>query len=520
MPDPEPKTNTIPPLPSLSPDKRARIAALWPTLPLKAKQELARAIVAEQNYPLTHPIECYTPQHVQPEFHKAPQKIRAVFGGNQSGKTYCGKFETAFHFTGQYPDWYPAASRMQQPTRGRIMVKDFPKGVGEVLEPALMSAIPQRLIKGVKRNSQGYLTKMYGVNGATLDIVTHDMDTKSLEGWQGDYLWCDEPPPRDKWIASMRGLVRKAGRCWMTCTPLDEPWLYDEVYLNPECFSRSVSMDDNAYLNPKEIETFVAMLNEDEKEARRYGKFMHMSGLTHKEFSVDVHVKDTLPDDARTWPRWQIVDPHTRKPFAVIYGAVDPLGRKWIYDEWPRDKFHTMRNSALTPQDYKHLFRDLEESTNIHRRIMDGRFCKQPMGAGGDSLLEIFDDLGIHFEPSYITATLGTTDPGYLKVKDALRTSLITNEPDLFVLRRCTNVIYAFQHNTWENYRDETKGIRETQSQFAKDFLDVIRYWLMDDPAYFVDEAVVSTHGRSKWVKDRDAESDGFDGSYGSMRDF
>lgn len=513
----------MPEFPKLAPDKRARIAALWPKLTLDEKQKLARALVAEHNYPLTHPIECYVPQdkpHWQKEFHRAPHKIRAMFGGNQSGKTYCGKFEAAFHFTGVYPDWYPVEGRMKQPTRGRILVKDFPKGVGEVMEPALASAIPERLIKGVKRNSQGYLTKMYGTNGSTIDIVTHDMDTKALEGWQGHWLWPDEPPSRDKWIACMRGLIKNAGRCWFTCTPLDEPWMYDEVYLNPEFFSCNVDIDDNKYLSKKEIDIFAGMLNEDEKEARLHGKFMHMSGLTHKEFSVDVHVKDSLPEDARNWPRWQIVDPHTRKPFAVIYGAIDPLGRKWIYDEWPRDKFHTMRNSAMTPVDYKHLFRDLEENTNIYRRIMDGRFCKQPMGAGGDSLLEIFDDLGIHYEPSYITHTLGTTDPGYLKTKDALRVSLITNEPDLFILRKCQNVIYAFQHNTWENYRDETKGIKETQSQFAKDFLDVIRYWLMDDPAYFVDEGVVNTHGRSKWVQEMQNGSEDFQGSYGAQRDY
>lgn len=508
--------------PQLSPGSRERIAAIWPYLTPHKKQLLAKALIAEKNYPKTHPIQCYRPQEKQRAFHLAPNKIRATFGANQSGKTYSGKFETAFHFTRDYPEWYPQDHRFTVPTKGRLMVKDFPKGVGEVIEPALFSAIPERFIKGIKRNSQGYLVKMYGINGDTLDIVTHDMDTKSLEGWQGHYLWCDEPPPRDKWIACMRGLIKNAGRCWMTCTPLDEPWMYDEIYLNPEVFSQSIDIMENEYLSEKEINIFASMLNEDEKEARLHGKFMHMSGLTHKEFDINIHVRESLPEDARNWPRWQIVDPHTRKPFAVIYGAVDPLGRKWIYDEWPRDKFHTMRNSALTPLDYKHLFRDLEEGQNIYRRIMDGRFCKQPMGAGGDSLLEIFDNLGLHFEPSYITQSLGTTDPGYLKVKDALRVSLITNEPDLFVLRKCTNVIYSFQHNTWENYRDETKGVRETQSQFAKDFLDVIRYWFMDDPGYFPDAGSgENTHGRTKWVQDRTAENSGeYTGSYGAQQEW
>ena len=508
------------PIPQIvPPEVREHLAKNFHSLPEDVLCAWLAEEVAELEYPITHPLQTYDPHEKQQAFHCATQKVRAIFGGNQSGKTFAGAREAAFHFTGDYPDWYPQALRIKQPSRGRILVKDFPKGVGEVLQPALEKAIPPRYLKresGIKKNSQGYWIKLYGTNGSVIDIVTHDMDTQSLEGWQGNWVWCDEPPPRDKWIATMRGLIRLAGRAWLTCTPLEEPWMYDDIYVNPEVFSVNMDIDENKYLSKEEIKSFADMLNEDEKEARLHGKFMHLSGLTHKEFDPKIHIKDTLPEDAKTWPRWQIVDPHTRKPFAVIWGAVDPMGRKWIYDEWPKEKFHTMKNSQFTPTDYKHLFADMEGEQTIYRRIMDGRFCKQPMGAGGDSLLEIFDDLGVHFEPSYITQTLGTTDPGYLKLKDALRVSMVTGEPDLFVLKHCTNVIYAFQHNTWENYRNQDQGVKEKQAEYAKDFLDTIRYWLMDDPTYFPNEAV-SDHGRGKWVLEREASEAG---TYGSLREW
>ena len=482
------------------------------------KKRLIRILLAKECYESTHPLEVYQPQVKQKLFHLNEKKVRAIFGANQSGKTWAGAREAGFHFTGDYPGWYPQNLRIRQPSRGRILVKDFPKGVGEILEPAIFKAIPKRYIKTIKRNSQGYIVRITGINGSVFDVVTHDMDTQSLEGWQGHWVWCDEPPPRDKWIATMRGLIRLRGRAWLTCTPLEEPWMYDEIYTNRDYFCVSIDITENDYLSKEEIKIFSDMLNEDEKEARLHGKFMHLSGLTYKEFSPDIHVKDALPDDAGTWPRWMVVDPHTRKPFAVIYGAIDPMGRKWVYDEWPTGLFHQMRNSPFTPTDYKHLFSDMEKETVIYRRIMDGRFCKQPMGAGGDSLLEIFDDLGIHFEPSYITSTLGTTDPGYLKLKDALRVSMVTNEPDFFVLKNCHNVIYAFQHNTWENYRDETQGVKERPAEFAKDFLDTIRYWLMDDPTYFLEERV-NTHGRSKWTEER-LTQESFNGTYGSQQEW
>lgn len=487
------------------------------SLPDALLNEWAKLKLEEKEYPIKYPLQCYEPQPKQLEFHQAANKIRAFFGANQSGKTYAGSAETAFHVTGEYPDWYPKEHRFKGPIKWRVLVKDFPKSVGEVVGPALLRTIPARCIKEIKKNSQGFLAKIILHNRSSVDFVTHDMDTQSLEGWQGHGLWADEPPPRDKWIACMRGLIMMKGRAHITCTPLDEPWLYDDVYTNPDCFSICINISENKYLSKDEIDKFSSMLNEDEKEARLHGKFMHLSGLTYKEFDSNIHIKDALPEDAKTWPRWQIVDPHTRKPFAVIYGTIDPMGRKWIYDEWPKDKFHTMRNSPYTPTDYKHLFSDMEREQPIYRRIMDGRFCKQPMGAGGDSLLEIFDNLGIHFEPSYITTTLGTTDPGYLKLKDSLKVSLVTNEPDLFVLRHCHNVIYAFQHNTWENYKEDTRGVKEKQAEYAKDFLDTIRYWLMDDPTYFPEERI-NTHGRSKWLEELTMNEN--QGSYGSMREW
>ncbi len=170
------------------------------------------------------------------------------------------------------------------------------------------------------------------------------------------------------------------------------------------------------------------------------------------------------------------------------------------------------KRSALTPQDYANLFNEMEKRANIRRRIMDGRFCKQPMGAGGDSLLEIFDDLGYVFEPSYITTTLGVTDPGHLKLKEALRVSPVTGEPEFFVLRKCKNVIWSFQHSVWENYKDEERGVKEKQAEKGKDFIDVCRYWLMDEPTFELPDDVIKT-GRSKWA--REPRSD-YSGSYGS----
>lgn len=473
------------------------------------------------NYDQTHPIDCYKPimrtREGKPHqfgFHTSPAVGRGAFGGNQSGKTRCGTFEDAFHFCNTYPAWYPKALHLPPANVGRIIVKDFPHSVAEVIEPALMQAIAPRYVKARKTNNKGFLTKLISRTGARFDIVTHDMDTEALEGWQGDWAHFDEPPPRDKFVATLRGLVRRNGRWWITCTPLTEPWMYDEIYTNPNYFMVTIDMRDNPYLTERAIQEFESRLTEDEREARLHGKFMHLSGLVYKEFDQGVHVRptQTIPPD---WPRWMVCDPHDRRPFALLWFAVDPLERIWIYDEWPSSWFHEAKSSDKSLRDYKMIIAEKEMGQSIYRRIIDGRAGKVPIVGGErqDSLIDAFQDLGLVFEPSYITQTLGVTDPGHLALKERLRVSVVTEEPSIFILANCKNTIYSFQHNVWCNTRRTDGTISERPAEFAKDFLDLIRYGLMDNPRWM---DLNPAAGQPAWVERRMAEAEGRTGTYGS----
>lgn len=507
------------------------------TIPDDVLRGIAVRLRALSDYRKNHPIECYEPIKAtrsggphQLAFHIAPHEGRSAFGANQSGKTACGSTEAAMHFTGVYPLWYPPERRMAPGNVGRIIVKDFSKSVAEVIEPALAKVIPNRYIKERKTNNKGYLIKMVSITGSRFDIVTHEMDTKTLEGWQGHWAWFDEPPPRDKWVATLRGLVRNHGRWWLTCTPLDEPWMYDEIYTNAEYFTIHLDMRDNPYLSEESIARYESKLTEEEREARIHGRFMHLSGLTYKEFDGAVHIRPAGTSIPADWPRWMVCDPHDRKPFAMAWCAIDPLGRRWWYDEWPGGWFHEMKSSTNSLRDYIHIIREKEMGQKIWRRVIDGRAGKAPLlvgtqsGAHQDSLIDGFADLGIVFEPSYITLSTGITDPGHLRVKEALRMSLVTGEPGMFILANCKNLIYAYQHNTWENSRGSTGVVLERQSQYAKDFLDLVRYAEMDDMLWIDNvEGLLDSHsGQNQgpaWVEKNREERDGSYG-YGRITDW
>ena len=491
-------------------------------LPDSALREIYLRAEALANYESIHPIECYKPiaatrdgKPHQLAFHQAANVGRGAFGGNQSGKTQCGTMEDAMHFCGVYPDWYPLEKRLKPGNVGRLIVKDFPHSVSEVIEPALLRAIAPRYIRERKTNNKGYLTKLIGTNGSRFDIVTHDMDTDALEGWQGDWAHFDEPPPRDKFVATLRGLVRRSGRWWITCTPLNEPWMYDEIYTNPSYFMITIDMRDNPYLKEQDIAEFESRLTEDERQARMHGRFMHLAGLVYKEFDPAVHIKrtQTIPHE---WPRWMVCDPHDRRPFAMMWMAVDPMDRIWIYDEWPSSWFHEAKSSTSSLRDYAHIIREKEMGgPSIYRRVIDGRACKVPMLEGDkpENLLDKFQALDLIFEPSYITQTLGIADPGHIAIKERLRVSPATEEPSIFILENCKNTIYAFQHNVWMDSRRENGTVSERPSEFAKDFLDLIRYALMDGPVWMERNPEAN---QPKWIAANEAEDEGRMGTFGS----
>ena len=93
----------------------------------------------EAEYRKSRKLLYYEPYDKQLEFHTSNCPVRAIFGGNRSGKTTCGGMEFLFHMTGQYPKWYPKEQRWNGAIKGRIVGKDFQKGIGEVriLDPAI-----------------------------------------------------------------------------------------------------------------------------------------------------------------------------------------------------------------------------------------------------------------------------------------------------------------------------------------------------------------------------------------------
>jgi phage terminase large subunit-like protein len=391
--------------------------------------------------------------------------------------------EFLFHMTGQYPEWYPQERRVHRAIKGRIIAKDFQKGVGEVVIPFLEEWLDESLVERRWRNSIGIYVKWKLKNGSVFDILSHEQNTEQFEGWKGHVAWFDEPPPRDKYIATLRGLVDFRGRNWLTLTPLTQPWIYDDIYMNTDkdrvhCIT--VDMRDNPHLDEDAIREFEKNLTEEEKEARLHGKFLHLSGLVYKEFDPNIHIVDDF-EIPPSWTRYFAIDPHERTPTACLWLAVDPQGNKWVYDElWLADM--DLRSIA-------HAIQAQEGATPARIKLIDPHNDKDNAIAGGFNVRRELMRHGVFCERANSDTQLGKS-----RIRKDLKPMYNylskTVQPTLRVFRSCGQTIFEFQHYLWDDYKHnrEELGKKETVKKKNDHLMDCLRYIYNYDPRFFVEE--------------------------------
>jgi len=419
----------------------------------------------------------------QSKFHNSPASTRALFGGNRSGKTTSGGMEFLYHITGQYPEWYPQDQRFNGAIKGRIGAQDFQKGVGEVVIPFFEEWMDPGLVKRKVKNPMGIPVKWYMKNGSVFDILTYEQNTEQWEGWKGHIAWFDEPPPRNKYIATLRGMVDYHGRNWLTLTPLTQPWIYDDIYTKSDgksVFVVTTDIRDNIHLSEDAIKEFEKQLTEEEKEARLHGRFLHLTGLIYKEFEPDVHIirhKDIKPH----WTRYMAIDPHPRVPTAVLWLAVDEKENHYIYDElWLKDMDIKQIANAIKAQ---------EGVNPAHVKLIDPHADKEDSLAGGFNVRKELMRHGIFTQR-------GNSDPdlGKHRIRQALKRNysplLKTDVAQLHISDYCKQTIFEFQHYIWDDHRrnKEEYDPKETPKKKNDHFMDCLRYIYNYQPRYMQED--------------------------------
>ena len=275
---------------------------------------------------------------------------------------------------------------------GPSFSKHFPLTLNPYFEQAMGSHIVDKI-----KNQQKVVTQYLLDSGDRVHCLSYEQYLKSgkdqtnpYEGprWKGALF--DEPPPREVWIATKRGLLlnssrfmkppftqvyqtifigggnqsskswtsragfcgfikgeqpwdgslsRHYGRTIFAATPLECPWMFHEIYQkawnkggdNKSVYAIEFDITDNPALTPKAIAQFAEGLSPEEKEARLHGRFKHLSGRVFGEWDPEIHIYDPDAFD----PLREHYNPKNEDPSGVpVFLAVDPHYRKPWFMLW------------------------------------------------------------------------------------------------------------------------------------------------------------------------------------------
>lgn len=431
----------------------------------------------------------------------------AYFGANRSGKTTAGAVKSILHATGRYPSWY-TARRYDRPTEGRIFCESYQKGAKVVIKNIKKWMPRDAYHCSPKKGNSGIEIDWYvrHANGGVshFDIMTYESDPFLAEGWDGDWVWFDEPPPRSMYIAATRGLIDSEGLCWFSLTPLKEPWLFDEIYnsRNKNVFSVVCDMRHNLErVNPlsgfkiglteRAIRKFEMKLTEEERETRAHGKFRYLAGRVWKSWDRATHTFNRFkewPLDRKRgiivdgeppvhWPRAMLLDPHDRKPQALLWVACDEAGDYWAYREgWL---------SEALPADVANYIKESETFTKerVLVRIIDPNFGPKKYGNTGLTCREEFEKAGadvfhpIRFVYGDDNVPLGHKKFGALLRFDTTRPISFANHPKFRAADDLKEFIYQIEHYVWDDYKSvDARDPKEKVKDINTDFPSLCRY--------------------------------------------
>lgn len=212
---------------------------------------------------------------------------------------------------------------------------DWEHHAKEVVVPVLKEWLPKGTYVTKKNNVGIEAYWEFPETGSTIEILTHSQETRIHEGWKGHLVWSDEPLPKDKYTANLRGLIDYSGVFIMTMTALYEPWILDEIVLSNDSKVGAITeipMSANPMLKVADIENFARGLTQEERDVRVKGGWLQLTGRVLKEFKSDLHkVKDfKVPTD---WPVIAVIDIHLNKPQAVGFYGWDKYDRIFVIDE-------------------------------------------------------------------------------------------------------------------------------------------------------------------------------------------
>jgi phage terminase large subunit-like protein len=161
---------------------------------------------------------------------------RGILAANRIGKTVSTAFETAYHLTGLYPDWWEG-KRFHKPVVAFVAGEGWDQ-VARVLQDELLGAkdikhredigtgaIPRHLIdldsiRGLGANAYNVQIKHAKGAKSILQFGNYTQEVRQLQGFKLDFVVFDEQPPDDTFSELITRTATTQGQVLCSFTPL------------------------------------------------------------------------------------------------------------------------------------------------------------------------------------------------------------------------------------------------------------------------------------------------------------
>jgi phage terminase large subunit-like protein len=431
----------------------------------------------------------YTPHIKQVEFHKQPHPpTRAFFGGNRSGKTTATMVDSMIQGVDRevVPRHLLAYKHWEPPFYCRVVTPDLTNTLEGVVLQKFREWCPRGQLKGnsFDRAYDKVQRVLWLKNGSWFQFFSNDQDLDKFGGAALHRVVYDEEPREDIRRECLMRLIDYGGEEVFGMTPLHGmSWVFDEIFepwekgLLPAEDGRVVvvDMEDNPHLDRVTMQRVLSGLSDEERQARKSGRFVSFAGLIYPEFSPSTHVWPTQSacppgEDGRLSlpPGVEVmcgIDPGIRHMCAVVFCYLDPLDRLVVFDE-----------IAAQAQTIKRVCIDIKQRCK-EWGITPNWFVIDPASRNknnqtGRSDQTEFADNGIVTIPGQNAVTAGIN-----RVKERLAAD------KLFIAANCHELRGEFRRYRWQ--RESTRQENEAkEAPVKKDdhLLDALRYVVMQRP--------------------------------------
>lgn len=426
-------------------------------------------------------VSGYVPHLKQLAFHSATQRGRLYIGGNRAGKTVAGIVEDINYARGIHPyRKVPSA-----PTRGRIVSVSLEEGVKKIIIPELKRwVIPSDLINGSWEDSYSASSRTLTFNnGSFIELMSYDQDVDKFSGVSRHWTHFDEEPPKPIFTECKMRLLDTAGSYWITMTPVDGmTWIYDDIFLlslEPSAKIAVIIVDtaENPHVSAEEIEDVISGLDENERAARKEGRFVNIGRPVFSQFDFDRHVIPELNVDQLksilNWSQYNSMDYGLRNPTVWLWHAVGSDGTIISFDE--------ISASGLFVNDFALMIN--EKNNKLNRRVPDiyvgDPSIAQRNGIQGDTIKTAYSNFGIDI-------LLGNNNQhiGVEKMNRYLKGN------KWFITNNCPQLISSLQRTRWKIYdqakRRADSAPREEIHRKHADPTDSARYFFSILPDLYI----------------------------------